>query len=85
MGLVNRLVDDGGALGAALDLAREIGRNGPLALAATKRILVESADWDAQQAWVEQEAVAGPVSASKDAVEGATAFAEKRDPVWRGE
>lgn len=85
MGLVNRLVDDGAALGAALDLAREIGRNGPLALAATKRILVESADWDAQQAWVEQEAVAGPVSASKDAIEGATAFAEKRDPVWRGE
>lgn len=85
LGLVNRLVDDGSALGAARELAGEIARNGPLALAATKRIIVESADWDEHQAWVEQEAIAGPVSASQDAIEGATAFAEKRDPVWRGE
>lgn len=84
-GLVNRLVDDGTALANALELAGQIARNGPLALAATKRIIVQSADWDEQQGWIEQDAIAGPVSASADAREGAIAFAEKRDPVWTGE
>src|SRR5207248_4451202 len=41
LGLVNRLADPGQALEVALGLAGEIAANGPLALAATKRILVE--------------------------------------------
>src|SRR5437763_12720322 len=41
LGLVNRLADDGGALEAALELARTIAANGPLALAATKRVMQE--------------------------------------------
>ena len=45
LGLVNRLADPGHALDVALELAGTIAANGPLALAATKRILVESPDW----------------------------------------
>lgn len=84
LGLVNRLVDDGGALAAALALAGDIAANGPLAVAATKQIVVESADWPADEAFARQAVIAGPVSASADAREGAVAFAEKRAPVWTG-
>ncbi|WP_137294466.1 crotonase/enoyl-CoA hydratase family protein [Nocardioides dongxiaopingii] len=84
LGLVNRLVDDGAALDAALELAREIAANGPLAVAASKRIIVESADWTEEQRWAEQDRIARPVGQSDDAREGAIAFAEKRPPVWTG-
>jgi enoyl-CoA hydratase len=84
-GLVNRLTPAGGALDAALGLAAKIAANGPLAVAASKRVIVESADWTSADMWERQGEIVAPVMASKDAVEGATAFAEKRPPVWRGE
>ncbi len=45
LGLVNRLAEPGQALAAALELAERIAADGPLALAATKRILREAVDW----------------------------------------
>jgi enoyl-CoA hydratase len=84
LGLVNRLAEPGGVLDAALELADTIAANGPLAVAATKRILVESVDWPEAEFFARQEAIAAPVRDSEDAREGATAFAEKRAPVWRG-
>jgi enoyl-CoA hydratase len=84
MGLVNRVVDDGGALDAAVDLATAIAANGPLAVAATKRIVQESPGWSAAEAWDRQQEVIAPVFASDDAREGALAFAERRNPVWTG-
>ncbi len=83
-GLVNRLADPGGALDEALALADAIAANGPLALAATKRILAEGPDWSEAEFWQHQGEIAGPVLGSADAREGATAFAEKRAPVWKG-
>ncbi|MEV7431828.1 crotonase/enoyl-CoA hydratase family protein [Nocardioides sp. NPDC092400] len=82
-GLVNRLTEPGGALDAALELAGRMTANGPLAMAATKRILAEQADWGAQDFWDQQSALMAPVFASEDAQEGARAFAEKRPPQWR--
>jgi enoyl-CoA hydratase len=84
-GLVNRLVPAGEALGAARDLAAQVAGNAPLAVAATKRIIVESADWPGEEAFARQDAISLPVLTSADAREGAAAFAEKRPPVWRGE
>jgi enoyl-CoA hydratase len=84
LGIVNRLAEPGGAVDAALELAGEVARNGPLALKASKRIVQSSADWADAEAWEKQGEIAGPVMASEDAREGAIAFAEKRDPQWRG-
>jgi enoyl-CoA hydratase len=84
LGLVNRLADPGEALDTALQLAETIAANGPLALAATKRVMVESADWPDSEFFARQRDLIDPVFNSEDAREGATAFAERRDPVWKG-
>src|SRR5450755_2500848 len=84
LGLVNRLVEPGESLAAALELAGQIAPNAPLALAASKRILNESVDWTDADFWARQGEIVGPVMSSEDAREGATAFAEKRPPVWTG-
>jgi enoyl-CoA hydratase len=84
-GLINRLVPVGQALAVAIDLARRLSENAPLALAATKRVIVESADWPADQQFARQNEITAAVFGSADATEGAAAFAEKRPPVWRGQ
>ena len=84
LGLVNRLSEPGEALSAALELAEAISANGPLALAATKRVMVESGDWPDREFFERQGEIVGPVMSSEDAREGAIAFAEKRPPVWKG-
>ena len=84
LGLVNRLAEPGQALATALELAEAVAANGPLALAATKRILVDSVDWPCSEFFARQGEIAGPAMGSEDAKEGAKAFAEKRAPVWKG-
>jgi enoyl-CoA hydratase len=85
LGLVNRLAEPGGAVAAARQLAAQVVANGPLALAASKRVLVEAPGWPEGERWARQAEIVGPVRASEDAREGARAFAEKRTPVWRAQ
>jgi enoyl-CoA hydratase len=85
LGLVNRLVPTGTALEAALALAAEITANGPLAVAVSKKIVQGALAWPEDELWSRQGELAGPVSGSADAREGATAFAEKRPPRWTGQ
>ena len=84
LGLVNRVAEPGTAVDVALELAAAISRNGPLALAATKRILEEQWDWSEAEVGQKQGEISRPVFVSEDAREGAVAFSEKRDPVWKG-
>jgi enoyl-CoA hydratase len=84
LGLVNRIAEPGEALPVALELAETIAANGPLALAATKRIMVQAADWPDSEFFDRQAPIREAVFNSEDAREGATAFAERRDPVWKG-
>jgi enoyl-CoA hydratase len=84
LGLVNVLAEPGSALDAAIKLAEKITANGPLAVAATKRIIVESRNWRPDEMFAEQMNILMPVFSSNDAKEGAIAFAEKRAPRWTG-
>ena len=84
LGVVNRLAEPGAAVDVALELAGTIAGNGPLALMASKRILQEQYDWSTAEMWERQAAISGPVFVSEDAKEGAGAFKEKRNPVWKG-
>ncbi len=83
-GVVNRLAEPGTAVDVALELATAIGRNGPLALIASKQVLQKQFDWTLEEMWEQQGRIAGPALVSEDAREGALAFKERRDPVWKG-
>lgn len=82
LGMVNVLSENGSALEDALALAQRITANGPLAVAATKRVIVESRTWAVSDVWSKQWEILEAVFASNDAKEGAAAFAEKRPPRW---
>ncbi|MGH3402642.1 MAG: crotonase/enoyl-CoA hydratase family protein [Streptosporangiaceae bacterium] len=84
-GLVSQVVPEGQALTSASELARRVALGAPLALAATKRVVAQAADWDSGEAFARQAEIINPVFGSADAMEGALAFAEKRPPSWRGE
>jgi enoyl-CoA hydratase len=84
IGLVSRVVEPGAAVEGALEMAASIAANGPLALAASKRILVEAPAWPRSELWSRQAEIVDPVRASADAREGSVAFAEKRPPRWQG-
>jgi enoyl-CoA hydratase len=84
LGLINQVVASGGALAAAKVLAAKIAANGPLAVVASKAVVDRAQDWTTDIMYARQEKIIMPVILSEDAIEGATAFAEKRAPNWKG-
>ena len=83
LGLVNRVVPPTEVLDTALGLAERIAANGPLGLQATKQLVRLAVQGPAEAAAIQadwQKKVFG----SEDAREGATAYIEKRNPVWKG-
>jgi len=83
MGMVTIVTETGAALDSALEIAERIAANGPLAVRATKEILAQSASYTDATFMAWQQTITGPVFASADAKEGATAFAEKREAKWQ--
>ena len=82
IGLVNRVVPRGEALGAAVELAEKICKNGPLAVRTAKEIAVRSLGLEA--GFILEKSLAARVFESEDAKEGPRAFAEKRPARFKG-
>jgi crotonobetainyl-CoA hydratase len=87
-GLVNRVVDRDELMPAARELAAEIIIGAPLAVRATKAIVAATEDLSAAEGYAALRAGAVPAYqraiGSEDALEGPRAFAEGREPTWRG-
>ncbi|MGW4751039.1 enoyl-CoA hydratase-related protein [Streptomyces chartreusis] len=87
-GLVNQVVPGDTLLASALTLARRISRGAPLAVSAIKEITRMTEGHRVEDAFATMRGSGTPIYRavlnSKDAEEGARAFAEKRPPVWTG-
>jgi enoyl-CoA hydratase/carnithine racemase len=83
LGLVNRVVPTTRVVDEAIALADRIGENSPIAVRNSRRLVREAAELSEDEGWKRTLELMMPVFESGDAVEGATAFAEKRPPVWR--
>ena len=82
-GMVNRLCPKGEAVATAVELAERIARNAPKGVRASKQLLKEVLGVSEADFWRFQEPFMQDVFGSEDAIEGATAFAEKREPNWQ--
>jgi enoyl-CoA hydratase / 3-hydroxyacyl-CoA dehydrogenase len=81
-GLVNRVVLDHELFDSALQWARKLAGQAPIAVATIKDVSASGGDLDAG---LEAEKTAfASIFVSEDAREGVAAFLEKREPTWRG-
>jgi crotonobetainyl-CoA hydratase len=89
LGLLNRVVPQGDAMAAARQLAVEILATAPLSALAIKQVHRLTRHLTVEEGYAKLAAGAIPayekLKSSSDYLEGARAFAEKREPVWKGE
>ena len=84
LGLVSRLVDPGAADGEAMRVARKIAAAAPLAVRASREIVLRATSDDDATLRTDSRAMLDELMTTADAEEGLAAFAEKRDPEWKG-
>jgi enoyl-CoA hydratase/carnithine racemase len=83
--LVNRVVPGDRVLDEALALAERIAKNAPLAVRTSKDVMKKSRELSEEESWTLNTEAFGMIGRSADALEGAIAFAEKREPNWQGQ
>jgi enoyl-CoA hydratase len=83
LGLVNRVVPANKVVAEAIAIAERIGENSPIAVRMSRQLVIEAAEMSEEDGWKRTLELMMPVFESGDAIEGATAFAEKRAPVWK--
>lgn len=84
LGLVNEVVEAGGALERAGAIAAQIAERAPLAVAAAKRVLRSAAEVDIDAACALEAASFAALFATHDTHEGLEAFVAKRKPEFEG-
>jgi enoyl-CoA hydratase len=84
LGLVNRLVEPGTAVQEAIVLAEKIATSAPLAVAASRRVVLASAYATDEELKDLTDKEFAPILQSEDTKEGLMAFIEKRAPQWKG-
>jgi len=85
IGLANAVVPLSSLLSKARDIAQEMRRNSPMAVARSKRLMNQIYTMPIDQALREEALMFGGIFGSFDQREGMSAFAEKRKPVFKGE
>jgi crotonobetainyl-CoA hydratase len=83
LGLVNRVVPTEVVVDEAVALAERIAANSPTAVRVTRRLIRQAVEASEAEGWRLTFEGAAEVGTSGDGIEGATAFIEKREPVWR--
>jgi enoyl-CoA hydratase len=83
-GLVNVLCDDGQALDQAMTLADRICANAPVAVRASRKVVLEATNAPDDVGWKMSMDAMAQAMGSADFKEGLTAFIEKRPPNWTG-
>lgn len=83
LGIIDQVVEKGGALAAAKAMAERIAARGPVANIVVKQLINAAEDED--RASVMETLASSLVSYTEDVKEGVTAFQEKRTPRYRGE
>jgi enoyl-CoA hydratase len=84
MGLLNAIVPRDQLMDKAYEYARRITANAPLAVQATKRSVWEGLGMSLREAYKNESQISSEIFSTEDAKEGPKAFAEKRDPQWKG-
>jgi enoyl-CoA hydratase len=84
VGLIGHIVPDGTALDHSLAIADQIAANAPLSVQAVLRSLRETREMTEVDGLAHELEIGFPIIGTADAKEGATAFKEKRPPVWQG-
>ena len=83
LGLINEIVEPAEVLDRAIEWARRICANAPLAVQATKESVIRGMSTTLDEAYGIEAELSKQIFATEDAKEGPKAFAEKRPPLWQ--
>lgn len=83
IGLVEEVVEKGGALDKALELAAAVGKQSPVSVSACKKLIMSARGGPMKDSFPGERQAFVDLFSTEDQKEGVNAFLEKRSPVWK--